>query len=691
MRRTLGELGWFGAWTLAALSTGCKCGSERDARKTGPTASASALASALTVTPSALPPATETPLSARTGSVIARAPDERHLLVLDEDGAALHVAPLPLTSRAVLSFPLPGRPAQIVTDGRRVWVTLREPSALWIADFDGERLLERARLALPGDAWGLALSEDKQRAVVSSAWTQRISILNLKELRVEHSLPCAREPRGVTIDAGAQIAFISHLTGADVTRLDLATASLQAVTLPPSPVRAGGRRLNAALGYAGALSTDGSRYFVARHALGALGKNTWFGAATVDTLFTASNAALPAAPLAHNQVKSEMTEQLISGNDTETPGAAVAPFVQPRALLYRSSTQTLLVAGEGDDRIVELDALAPEPALAVVARYQVGANYHAEIHVAGQCAAPAGLALSQDEGTAWVYCRASNDLAEVALRTPGAADVADPVKLRLGLREDKLGPGGTTGRKLFYNATDFVVSGGLACSGCHPEGRDDGHTWHEATFSTEDGEHTNFLATAENIPPEAHTQGVARRTPMLAGRVNARGPFGWHAESPSLVDREIKGFGLHRWGGVPEKAAELVKRRATVLEDFVRRGLWPPARSETPLSDAARRGRDLFSRGDVGCASCHKPDAGYTTRERFALPQLPPPPGFDPDPDSHFKIPALSFLAQRAPYLHDGSASSLTQLIETNGTRMGNTAALSPEERSDLVAFLETL
>jgi cytochrome c peroxidase len=93
----------------------------------------------------------------------------------------------------------------------------------------------------------------------------------------------------------------------------------------------------------------------------------------------------------------------------------------------------------------------------------------------------------------------------------------------------------------------------------------------------------------------------------------------------------------------------------------------------------------------VGCASCHAPASGYTTRETFALPTRKPPPGYEPDPIPAFKIPALSYLAGRAPYFHDGSAATLAQLIEDNGARMGNTAALTREQRSDLAAFLETL
>ncbi len=125
---------------------------------------------------------------------------------------------------------------------------------------------------------------------------------------------------------------------------------------------------------------------------------------------------------------------------------------------------------------------------------------------------------------------------------------AAQITARTELGPDPLGPGGSTGRKLYYGSTDHVVSGGLGRAGCHPDGRDDGHVWHQATFTTEDGEATTFVGHEKQIPFEAHSQGYPRRTPMIAGRVRAEGPYGWHGESPTLPDREVAGFALHRWG-----------------------------------------------------------------------------------------------------------------------------------------------
>ncbi len=693
---------------FGVLSPGCKCSD--DATPTDNTETPLGTAVSTTSSNTSAEAAQTAEPATLVGASIARSPNSKQLYVADETHSRLHVVSLPLArgseaTKSIQNVALPGPPAQLVVSHSRVWVTIRNPSVLWVADVDdtgGEvRLTETAQIPLPGDAWGLSLMTGLQRAVVTSAWTSQVSLINLEAERVLWSAQVAREPRGVVVSKDGRWALITHLVGAHLSRVaindDPRKSSVSQVYLPAAPLRSPGRPLNASLGYSGALTADGSRYFAARHALGALGKNAWFGAMTVDALATKDFRPIcPEKPPHQIENRSALAEQLISGGDTQFPGSGLSAVVQPRAMVYRSTTQTLLVAGEGSDNLAEFDALALDPTMALVRRYQVGSDYHPTFHLAKHCAAPSGLALSEDQNTVWVQCAGTNDIAEVSLLvadTPQTqqAKATPDVAARLAFAEDPLGSGGATGRKLFLNATDFPTSGGLGCAGCHPEGRDDGHVWHEASFVTEDGNTTNFVGGSENIPTGAHTKGYARRTPMLAGRVHADGPYGWHGESKNIVERELAGFGLHRWGGQPSVPKEENQTRARALFDFLRRGLVPPAEVSASLTDEQARGRELFVSKEVGCAECHPPDKGYTTRKLFPLPLTELAPGFDRDPNPAFKIPGLTFLKGRAPYFHDGSAKTIAQLIENNGNRMGRTASLSVADKRALIAFLETL
>lgn len=659
---------------------------------------ASGSASSGPVASAAKPPAPRPELlslAACQGSVLARAPSGDTLYVADEDHRALRVVALPLDPAAKARVvALPGAPAQVLAFDDRVLVTVRDPGMLVVLRVDAEAgAVELGRVPLPADAWGLAVTPDRRTAIVSSAWTHQVSAVDLAALSRRWSVDVPREPRGVVVRDGSS-AYVTHLVGAALTRLDdLAGAApaVRRVDLPASPLRApSGRALLASLGYAAALSDDGSRLFVARHALGAMGKEAWFGAATVDVLLTAGDA--PLAPKHFGRMPFLRADKATQTDETKLPGGALAPFTQPRAVVYRKSTRTLLVVGEGDDLVAELDALAVDPTLAPLRTYPVGSSYDPVLPVAASCAAPAGLALSEDESTAWIFCRATYDLAEIHLDPQRADAPYEPRPPRVArLAHDPEGAGASVGRRLFYNATDRVTSGGVACAGCHPEGRDDGFVWHEARFNSAEGTSVNFVGTPENVPEEEHTRGFPRRTPMLAGRVASAGPYGWHAESPTLDDRLTHGLALHRWGAMPRHEPANLAARAGHLVTFLRHGLVPPPRDERPLTPEETRGRDVFTSDVARCARCHVPGSEYTDRTPYPLQKLPRRDDFDDEPAKEFKTPSLLFVGGRAPYFHDGSASSLEELVERNADRMGKTSHLGKEERAALVAFLRTL
>src|SRR5262249_44124942 len=150
------------------------------------------------------------------------------------------------------------------------------------------------------------------------------------------------------------------------------------------------------------------------------------------------------------------------------------------------------------------------------------------------------IALSEDELTAWVYCRSTDDLAIVSLDAydeAGSRFEPGPIPW-IHLADAPGSPEAALGRRLFYNGTEPVVSGGLGCAGCHPEGRDDGHVWHEMKKGPYSSgpifvSGTAIFGSGEGVlGADDPKNGYARQTPMPAGRVNAIGPYGWHAESP---------------------------------------------------------------------------------------------------------------------------------------------------------------
>jgi DNA-binding beta-propeller fold protein YncE/mono/diheme cytochrome c family protein len=691
--------------------------------------------------------------------MLVRGPTGDVLFLADEDRKVVRRIDLPVDASAPSrAFDVPGRPAQVIAlpagaGGRpRIAVTVRDPGLLigFEADEKGD-LKEVARVALPSDAWGLALSPDGKTLLVTSAWTHAVSAVDAERWakRWTIDLP-SREPRGVVVAADGKHAYVSHLVGGAITRLDDIDGDgpprVSRVDLPPAPARSpSGKTLDASLGYSAVMNPEGTRLFVARHALGALGAAAWFGAGTVDVLVTAHDAPAIRRRVGHlPSQQHEIVDEMVKNGEIEdadptVPKSLLSPFVQPRAIVYRKATRTLLVVGEGSDNLVELDGESAAPALQPLMSFPVGGDYNTVgeigLGIARSCGAPSGLALSSDERLAYVFCRATGDVAVVKLSphkgasgqqlpapiasasaAPSASASAPPAlpngkkpkppSLRdetvavFHLAADPLSKDAAMGRRFFYGGRDAVSSGGegpgMGCAGCHPDGRDDGHVWHEAkierTRFREKDHMTVFIGEADEAPDAEHGKsGYPRQTPMLAGRVDSPGPYGWHAQNVDLVARLREGFTLHRWGHLDTTEEAWVRVRAQYLRAFLREGLVPPARDAHAPTPQEQRGEAIFTSEEARCSKCHVPQPEYTDRMAYPFAKQPALPGFEDEDKLEFKTPSLRFVGGTAPYFHDGREPTLEALVEHNRDRMGKTSHLSKDDRAALVAFLRTL
>lgn len=564
--------------------------------------------------------------------------------------------------------------------------------------------VEVGRVKLPVDAWGVALTSDGKRAVVSSAWASEVSVVDVSDpaaMKVTKTLAVAREPRAIVIPPGDRTAFVSHLVGSALTRIDDLSGDPVAAPQPlaPSPTRytPGDKDATASLGWSLALDPSGRTLFAPRHALGAPAGFGWWGAPTVDVLDVATGRSLqPVRTVGKFSEMDGFDLRLWSASWqdwVDLPPEPRLSLVQPRAVVYRRSTDTLLVAGEGFDTVSELDARAADPSLAVLELYPLVDEYDPFGDFPTRGGAPSGLALSADEGALFVWCRTTFDVARV--------DLATHETTWLHVVDDGLSDVGERGRRLYANASSWSISGGLACAACHPEGRDDGFRWRETDdgYGRDDGRATlHFVGSNDARRATNDTMLVAkaqtnpRQTPMLAGRVRSNGPYGWRGGEKDIADRVREGSALHRgwWAhrGLSGEGADLAK--TAYLIDFIRGALIPPPTLDRPLDDVEKKGKELFESAAVGCARCHDPAREMTDRAVVELPALPTLPGFHAE-TSRFKTPSLWFVGGSAPYFHDGSAATLEDLVAQNGTRMGNTAGLGPADRAALVAYLRTL
>jgi CxxC motif-containing protein (DUF1111 family) len=135
-----------------------------------------------------------------------------------------------------------------------------------------------------------------------------------------------------------------------------------------------------------------------------------------------------------------------------------------------------------------------------------------------------------------------------------------------------------------------------------------------------------------------------------------------------------------------------------------------PVEVATPTS---KRGKEVFA--SVGCAACHVPDMGgvkgvYSDFLLYTLDDPSPSGGFadygaEPPPENarpstapapqEWKTPPLWGVADSAPYMHDGSATTLRDAImRHHGDAKSVTVAyqkLPADDQAAVIAFLESL
>jgi hypothetical protein len=618
---------------------------------------------------------------------------------------------------------LGGAPANLVAIRDGALVTVRDPGKLVrIRRSDDGKLSVAHELALAADAWGLAVNEAGTRALVTSAWTSTVTLVAIGDdgLHKCAEVTVGREPRGVLF-ASDHTAYVNHLVGNEITRLKLGDAcdeksitEVKALVVAPSPTRSpAGKVLPASLGYALALSPDAKRLFVPRHALGARASGSWFGAATVDVLGLPEETS--AAPMHEANLPGQNSkEQKVGWQQEETfsnePTESWTAFVQPRDIRYRRRSGTVVVVSEGANRLVELDAEALDPSFAIASVYELSDSFRtalsqwkqtgfvasgprrdayvnpsdANASANASCAAPQGVTLDQHEDSAFIFCRASTTIVRIRLRKSIEAD--PPAKLEglhwASLGEDPGGKGLNFGRRLFYGS---ALAEGMGCAGCHPEGRDDGHVWREVPDLNGGGHH--FMGGPEIQGSDHAVTGVPRRTPMLVDRVLSVGPYGWRGESETLEKRIEAGTHLHSFTSTPKVPAFYINSVGV----FVRKGLTKPPASTTALTDEEQKGKAIFADNKTSCTACHDPGHYFSNQMAMRLPVLPTLTGFAEEPGALYKTPSLLHVGHHGTLFHDGSAKTLDELVEKNGTRMGDTSFLTAEQRKALVAYLKTL
>ncbi|MEI8291056.1 MAG: cytochrome D1 domain-containing protein [Verrucomicrobiota bacterium] len=575
--------------------------------------------------------------------------------------------------------------------------------------FDATSRKVAGSITVPEAPLGLAFSPDeKQLFVTCAAPESRVCVINCAKLKIINRIPAGHTAMAPVVSPDGKTLYVCNRFNNDVSVIDLAAKKeVCRVSVQREPVAA-------------AITKDG-RFLLVANLLPAGRADVNYAAAVVSVIDTAAKKVvkelqLPNGSSSLNDIRispdgqyavvthvvgrfsrltTHVTEGWINANaltlidvagmklhasmllDDHFQGAA-----NPWGVAWSPDGATLLVTHAGTHEVSVIDFqkwLAHVPTLPAnydpVKAADVFAATKAKFEMPDDLAyftgsrvrvkLPAGdlgpRSVVVTGHTAYVANYFSDTLSVIDLSAPKIKAESIPLGPKI-LADGHLADGPKDivrkGEFYFHDAT-ICYEKWQSCSSCHPGGaRVDGLNWDLLNDGVGNPKNTRSLLLAHQTPP-AMFLGV-RNNAEAAVRAGIK--FILFANQPEAVAASID---------------EYIKSLKPVSSPHLVHG---------KLSKPARRGQKLFSK--AGCAECHVPGL-YTDLHPYDVGTRA---SYDRLADK-FYTPTLIEVWRTAPYLHNGSAATIWDVLTTGnpGNQHGDVSKLSKQEIDDLCEFVLSL
>ncbi len=213
--------------------------------------------------------------------------------------------------------------------------------------------------------------------------------------------------------------------------------------------------------------------------------------------------------------------------------------------------------------------------------------------------------------------------------------------------------------EMAFNDASCCYQQWQSCASCHPDSRSDGTNW-------------DLMNDGIGNPKQSRSMLYTHKTsPVMITGIRA-----------SAEVAVVKGFTMIQFHEVSADRVEDVNAYLKSLQPVPS----PYLMSDGKLTASALRGKVLFD-GKAECARCHVPPY-YGDKKKYALGL-----GSDSERDREFATPILIECWRTAPYMYDGRAVSMKEVITTDNTnnKHGNTKDLTPKEVDDLATYINSL
>ncbi len=627
----------------------------------------------------------------RSGSV-----PQSSRLAISESGETLYVALADRdevravdadTGEVLATVAIVGHPHRLTRLGDgRVAVSARYAGTVSVIDVEGERV--DGTVVVGSDPFAVVEAGDD--LIVAVAGEGDLAVVSLSTMALSSRIPLpSDDPRGLAIDGDRVV--VSHFTDSRLSVVSLDRGEVTeriSMKLPSKPFFFPKQMDQLTL-------VPGSADVAVPHvevnndpAQFATGVSSSFGAIAPAQYYNAGPTGFPAAVPAVSRadvdvgvIISDDTSDGTAGIFGREPAGPVSPIINPlsRTLLAGRFVNGPTAVALADDGALEL-VVSQNSGNVMVRRSVLGDGHDSIVAVADLDVGVDSVVLSPCGDRAYVFNAFDQSVTHFAVPAgfrppnsrfddPGTGDAnggvrdEEIVKLdtqRFVVAEQALPEEIVRGRRFFHQVGPSMTrNGAIACASCHPGGGDDGTTW-------------------------AFAEGP-RQSPPLWGGITQTAPFHWDQVVRDMADISRVTI-IGRMGGTG-----LGRTDMNAIGAFLDAIPAPAPRITVGVeAESVARGARLFASESTGCVTCHagaaytdnlahdvKTGVGHVPRETATV----------------FATPPLMGLAFTGPYMHDGSAETIRDVIEDYvlTDKMGFGSHLSDADVDDLVAFLETL
>ena len=618
---------------------------------------------------------------ARTSPIVLT-PDEATVCAVNQDGGSISVWDWP-RDEEVREIAVGDEPRTLAVspDGRRVYVANQCSQTLSVVDLPAGKAIDTIELG--GQPYGVLLSGDGGTAFISQyagAYIEgkyhpgAIAVVDLKSAKVVRRIPVKARPQAMALSSNGKSLYVAHYLQIDgkgiVTEIDPESRCVRReITLGEDDDVVGGRGgvANALAGIA--LHPDGRRALVAcMHA------NARRGLELSGRLLSHKTTVQAAVRVLDLEAGRELYDaRIVSSFD----GQAVAV---PIAVAF---------IGSGEHFI---DLYFASNDLKIIRYNEKG--YVAERALASLPAGPTGVAVSRDGKTAFVNSRWDRSISRLSIEDVRNVRIVKTVrKTAEPWLAERI-----RGAVLFHNTRDAKMTANrwISCGVCHLEGGEvgDGLMWDLTTVpeSPKVSNTMDLVLTPGTSPPFFH-RGATDVGAALEDFVRFfHGGSGFLGpEFSGGMGGGFRGFGprMGRGDGSRRLIVDVSKEWAAIAAYIggLRPRPNPHMDGDLPrdeIRESARRGRAIFFDTEVGCGGCHSGPrltvSGSTKKART----------YDVGTGKKMDVPSLLHLWDTAPFLHDGRAATLREVLTTHNAddRHGRTSHLSEQELVELESFL---